>query len=99
MTHPGKPQTMDLDGVSLVQALRDFETANARVMDLTQRLLRSEQQRKQLGDELERMRLRLAELGGSTPPAARRLSLRLAEAGFSVAGRLAKKVLGRLRKG
>jgi hypothetical protein len=99
MTHRGKPQTMDLDGISLLQALRDFETANARVMDLTQRLLRSEQQRRQLGDELERMRLKLSELEGTRAPAARRLSLRLAEAGFSTAERLAKKVLARLRKG
>lgn len=30
--------TTDLDGISLEQALIDFEVANARVMDLTSRL-------------------------------------------------------------
>lgn len=30
--------TFDLDGVSLAQALRDVEVANARVIDLTKRL-------------------------------------------------------------
>ena len=32
------PNTVDLDGISLSQALLDFEVANARVIDLTKRL-------------------------------------------------------------
>jgi hypothetical protein len=71
---PFDPST--LDGISLTQALKDFETANARVLDLTQRLLESERQRKSLANELEHLRLQLAE-----PPAAtlaRSLGVKLA---------------------
>jgi hypothetical protein len=46
-----------LDAVSLTQALKDFEIANARVLDLTRRLIESERLRKELADELERLRL------------------------------------------
>ena len=47
----------DLDNVNLQQALRDFEVANARVLDLTRRLLDSERQRRQVEDELARLKL------------------------------------------
>lgn len=52
----------DLDRASLVQALKDFEIANARVLDLTQRLLESERARKLAESQLENARIRL---GGS----------------------------------
>lgn len=48
---------ISLDRVSLVQALKDFEIANARVLDLTRRLLDSESQRAALTHELEALRL------------------------------------------
>ncbi len=50
-----------LDAISLEQALRDVEAANARVLDLTQRLLDSERKRRTLANELEHLRLQLAE--------------------------------------
>lgn len=60
MTTPLPRSTLDLDAVSLTQALKDFETANARVIDLTQRLLRAEHDRKMLANEVEHLRLRLS---------------------------------------
>lgn len=48
---------VDLDKVSLQQALRDFEMANARVLDLTQRLIASERSRKALESELNQLKL------------------------------------------
>lgn len=55
-----RKQLANLDAISLAQALRDFETANARVLDLTQRLVESERRRADLSNELEHMRLRVA---------------------------------------
>jgi hypothetical protein len=46
-----------LDTLNLEQALKDFEVANARVLDLTQRLVDSERKRKELSDELVRLKL------------------------------------------
>ena len=48
---------LDLDKVSLEQALRDFEIANARVLDLTQRLIASERRRAEVENELQQLRL------------------------------------------
>lgn len=45
----------ELDRLSLAQALRDFDVANARVVDLTQRLIAA-------GDELAEARRELEEL-------------------------------------
>ena len=52
-----KKNPADLADLSLQQALEDFEVANARVLDLTRRLLESEQQRKTVENELEQLRL------------------------------------------
>lgn len=52
--------TVDLDAISLAQALRDFEIANARVIDLTQRLIASEQARLTAVDQAEQLRIRAA---------------------------------------
>jgi hypothetical protein len=49
-----------MDSISLSQALKDFEVANARVLELTQRLIESERQRKELMDQLERLKLQHA---------------------------------------
>jgi hypothetical protein len=57
-----------IDSISLVQALKDFEIANARVLELTQRLIDSERQRKELADQLERMRLQQQAASQPAPP-------------------------------
>jgi hypothetical protein len=56
---PGPQNTfpLDLDKVSLEQALRDFEIANARVLDLTQRLIASERRRSEVENELQELKL------------------------------------------
>jgi hypothetical protein len=49
--------TTDLDGISLEQALIDFEVANARVMDLTARLTSMSRELIHARSELERVRM------------------------------------------
>lgn len=78
----------DLDQISLTQALRDFEIANARVLDLTQRLVASERQRRELENELEQLRSRPPELDLVT----------VATWGWKRTGRIAKRVLGRVTR-
>ena len=56
-TAPKAAFKVDLDKVSLEQTLRDFEIANARVLDLTQRLIASERKRIELENELNQLRL------------------------------------------
>ena len=56
MDAPGV-DNLDLDQISLEQALRDFEVANARVVDLTQRVISLTQQLQETQDELERLRV------------------------------------------
>ena len=46
----------ELDRLSLTQALRDFEVANARVMDLTQRLIAASNDLVAVRQELESLR-------------------------------------------
>ena len=46
----------ELDRLSLTQALRDFEVANARVMDLTQRLIAASNELVTVRQELESLR-------------------------------------------
>lgn len=95
MSHPGKPQnTMDLDAVSLQQALRDFEAANSRVLDLTQRLLRSEEQCKQLADLVERLQLRISRTDTTEPLSARRI----AQKGAKTVKQIAQQAFSLLRR-
>lgn len=54
---PGGVTSLDMDKVSLEQALRDFEIANARVVDLTQRLITLTKQLQDTQDEVERLRV------------------------------------------
>ncbi|HEY5851873.1 MAG TPA: hypothetical protein VIT62_14050 [Lysobacter sp.] len=49
--------TIDLDGISLEQALIDFEVANARVIDLTARLTSLSRELLQARSELEVLKL------------------------------------------
>lgn len=49
--------TTDLDGISLEQALIDFEVANARVMDLTSRLTSMSRELINARSELERIKV------------------------------------------
>jgi hypothetical protein len=58
----------NLDVISLEQALKDFEIANARVVDLTQRLLESERKRAEIANELEQLRLGGAAARTEAPP-------------------------------
>jgi hypothetical protein len=52
----------DLDNVSLRQALIDFEIANARVLDLTRRLMEAQAESAELRAELERLRVEQQDL-------------------------------------
>lgn len=52
----------ELDRLSLTQALLDFEVANARVTDLTQRLIDASNEIAALRDELDRRSAQLAEV-------------------------------------
>jgi chromosome segregation ATPase len=52
----------EIDRLSLEQALRDFEIANARVVDLTQRLISSNDKVISLQRELDALRVEIAEL-------------------------------------
>lgn len=49
--------TADIDRLSLEQALRDFEVANARVIDLTQRLIAQTNETNRLRHEVESLRI------------------------------------------
>ncbi len=51
--------SVDLDGLSLEQALIDFEVANARVLDLTRRLVEQHGEIVRLRSEVEEARLQL----------------------------------------
>ena len=67
MTHTSQPTDdaslrEEIDRLSLEQALRDFEVANARVMDLTQRLISANDKVVEQQTELDRLRVELAEL-------------------------------------
>ncbi|MEY2152567.1 hypothetical protein AB7849_16795 [Rhodanobacter sp. 115] len=57
--------TTDLDGISLEQALIDFEVANARVIDLTSRLTSLSRELIQARTELATVKLRGAAPVGS----------------------------------
>jgi hypothetical protein len=52
----------ELDRLSLSQALLDFEVANARVADLTQRLIEASNEIAALREELDRRTAQLVEL-------------------------------------
>lgn len=78
-----------LDGISLEQALKDFEVANARVVDLTHRLLVSERQRTEIANELEQLKLRGAAGQGLDAPS----TSRVARVTAKVAKRVARKVV------
>ena len=52
----------DLDGLSLEQALLDFEVANARVMDLTRRLVEATTTISELSTELQQLKIEQAAL-------------------------------------
>lgn len=60
--HEKTMNTIDLDGISLEQALIDFEVANARVVDLTARLTTLSKELLQAKTELATVKLR-----GSAP--------------------------------
>ena len=57
-----EPIAQDMDRLSLEQALLDFEVANARVLDLTHRLIELGGVNNGLRAEIEQLRLELAAL-------------------------------------
>ena len=58
----GEALRREMDELSLKQALVDFEVANARVLDLTRRLMETQAEVVELRAELERLRGEYAEL-------------------------------------
>jgi hypothetical protein len=54
--------TKEIDQLSLEQALRDFEVANVRVIDLTGRLISANDRVAELQREADRLRVELTEL-------------------------------------
>jgi predicted nucleic acid-binding Zn-ribbon protein len=93
-TEPGETTTgeeldRELDRLSLEQAIRDFEIANARVIDLTQRLI-------DLADEVAILREQLVGAQEALVDAQRDNAAIRASATFRVAG-LARRVAARLR--
>jgi hypothetical protein len=71
----------EIDRLSLEQALRDFEIANTRVVDLTQRLISSNDKVLSIQRELDILRVEMAELR-ATHEAMR------GSAGFRIASRI-----------
>lgn len=65
-TSESKQETMSLQGeidrLSLEQALRDFEIANARVIDLTQRLISANEKVLAVQRESDELRVELTQL-------------------------------------
>jgi glycine cleavage system pyridoxal-binding protein P len=53
----GRQLQSDMDALSLTQALTDFEVANARVLDLAQRLVEAEAMITQTKTELQELRI------------------------------------------
>jgi hypothetical protein len=67
MTHTSQPTDdaslrEEIDRLSLEQALRDFEVANARVIDLTQRLISANDKVVAQQQELDRLQVELTQL-------------------------------------
>lgn len=56
---PESTDNAKLDEISLAQALIDFEVANARVVDLTARLVEAHRRQAELANELEELRREL----------------------------------------
>jgi len=86
-----------LDTISLEQALKDFEIANARVVDLTQRLLDSERRRADIADELEQLKLRAAgQQSPESPPTP--VITQVARVTAQVAKKVARKLVRELSR-
>ncbi|MCU4185566.1 hypothetical protein K6U06_14450 [Acidiferrimicrobium sp. IK] len=94
---PGGSIADQLDSVSLEQALRDFEIANRRVMDLTQRLIDVTEDRRALKTELELLRLEHRDLLAANHHNATELQALRASRGYMVirAARAARRLASR----
>jgi hypothetical protein len=82
--------TVDLDGLNLAQALRDFEVANARVLDLTRRLVESELARLEAVDTVELLRIQVAETASELEELKSSKAYRLAQQVGVLRARLAR---------
>lgn len=89
--------TFDLDGVSLVQALRDVEVANARVIDLTKRLTSMNKELVKATTALQKAQLRNRQLDARIKELEEIEGSR-AFRSARVAGRVARGVRSRLAK-
>lgn len=74
----------ELDRLSLAQALRDFDVANARVIDLTQRLITAGEELAVISRELERLRREFEELRSTHDQMRRSKAFKLANLIWSV---------------
>jgi hypothetical protein len=70
--------TEQMDRLSLDQALRDFELANARVLDLTQRLITATNEINGLRHQLESLRIEYGALVASNDEMARSRAFKMA---------------------
>ena len=86
-----------LDALNLEQALRDFEIANRRVVDLTQRLLDAGDEIRALRTELELLRIDHARLQATNHDTHMALAGIQASRGYTVVriGRAARRMLSR----
>jgi chromosome segregation ATPase len=76
----------DLESLSLEQAVKDFEIANARVMDLTQRLISAQHLSVQRQTEIEQLRVEIAKLRTELRQLRNTRAFRLAERYWTVLG-------------
>lgn len=86
--------TVDLDGISLRQALQDFEVANARVIDLTKRLTTMNKDLVRVTTQLQKAQLRNKTLEAELKAIKESTAFRSA----SAASRVARGVRSRLGK-
>jgi hypothetical protein len=70
--------TEQMDRLSLEQALRDFELANARVLDLTQRIITATNEINSLRHQLESLRIEYAALVAHNEEMARSRAFKVA---------------------
>ena len=82
------PLGADLDRLSLEQALKDFEIANGRVIDLTQRLIAAQALSLDRQREIDRLAVELGELGHAYNAMRRSRAFRTADRYWAVLGAL-----------
>jgi hypothetical protein len=77
-----------LDQLSLEQALKDVDIANARVIDLTQRLIAAQHRTIELEEAVERLQVELRELRAQRDQMRNSRAFRMADRYWKVLGAL-----------